>query len=144
MATQEIDVQATAEAPPEAVWRLLADSTVWPTWTPIDRIDVLEAGDAQGVGEMRMVHNGRFHIREQIVEKRAGERLTYTVEDGLPLRGYRAEIDVAPAGDGRTSIRWHTTFDAKIPGTGPLYRWALAKATQQFVSGLTERARAAA
>ncbi len=139
MATQEIDVQARADAPPEAVWRLLADSTIWPTWTPIDRIDVLEPGDAQGVGEMRMVHNGRFHIREQIVEKRPGERLTYTVEHGLPLRGYRAEIDVAAEGEGRTRIRWHTTFDAKIPGTGMLLKRQLGKLTRQFVDGLVEQ-----
>ncbi len=39
-----------------------------------------------------------------------------------------------------TDIRWHTTFTAKVPALGWLYRKALTKATQQFVDGLAEHA----
>ena len=61
--------------------------------------------------------------------------------DGLAVRNYRAEIDLeaGPGGEG-TAIRWHTTFDPKVPGSGWIYRRALQKATEQFVAGLCERA----
>jgi len=65
------------------------------------------------------------------------QRLVYTLLSGLPLRDYRAEIDLTPQAGG-TEIRWHTTFAAKLPGTGPLFRRRLAKITQQFVDGLAE------
>ena len=37
-------------------------------------------------------------------------------------------------------IRWHTTFSAKVPGMGWVYRRALLKATQDFVDGLANNA----
>jgi hypothetical protein len=36
MALKEIDVRGTTTADPDAVWRLLGDSSTWPDWTPID------------------------------------------------------------------------------------------------------------
>ena len=65
----------------------------------------------------------------------AGRRLTYVLLSGLAVRDYRAEIHLSPSAAG-TNIRWHTTFRSKMPGLGPLYRWALGKATRQFVDGL--------
>ena len=85
----------------------------------------------------RTFKNGRYRIREEIVERRPQERLVYALLSGLPLRDYRAEIDLTPQAGG-TEIRWHTTFAPKFPGTGRLFRGGLAKVTQQFVDGLVE------
>ena len=74
-------------------------------------------------------------VREEIVERDPQRRLTYTLLSGLPLRDYRAEIDVTPADDG-AAIRWHTTFRPKVPGMGWLYRKALEGRTREFVDGL--------
>jgi len=60
---------------------------------------------------------------------------------GLPLRDYRADIDLRPGAEG-TEIHWHTVFKSKVPGMGGLYRRGLAKATRKFVEGLAERAAA--
>ncbi len=91
--------------------------------------------------EIRQFETGRVTVREEIVERRPEERLTYVLLDGLAVRNYRAEIDLeaGPGGEG-TAIRWHTTFDPKVPGSGWIYRRALQKATEQFVAGLCERA----
>ena len=42
---------------------------------------------------------------------------------GVPVRDYRADIDIAPEGAG-TMIRWRATFTPKIPGTGALFACA--------------------
>ena len=66
-------------------------------------------------------------------------RLGYDLVSGLPLRDYHADVTLTPDGDG-THIRWHSTFSAKVPGTGTLTRLAL----QRFVADTAERlARAA-
>ena len=135
MAVKEIDIRATTPAAPDAVWRLLGDSSTWPSWTTVDRYEPERAGGADGRGEIRRFITGRYRVREEIVERDAERRLSYALLSGLPLRDYRAEIDLEPASDG-TAIRWHTTFRPKVPGSGWIYRRALDKLTRQFVDGL--------
>jgi len=58
-------------------------------------------------------------------------RLSYALLGGLAVRDYRADLDLTPGGGGHgTQLRWHTTFTAKVPGSGWLYLRALTKATQ--------------
>jgi Polyketide cyclase / dehydrase and lipid transport len=121
--------------PPGTSDRSQGDSSTWPAWTPIDHFELERAGGGDGVGEIRRFKNGRVTVREEIVERSAGRRLSYALLSGLAVRDYRADIDLTPTGGG-TDIRWHTTFRSKVPGMGPVYRWALGKATKQFVDGL--------
>jgi uncharacterized protein YndB with AHSA1/START domain len=135
VAGQEIDIRRTLAAPPEAVWALLDDSASWPSWTPIDEHHPVGPAGPDGTGEERRFRNGRVTVHERIIEREPGRRLVYTLLGGLALRDYRAEITLAPRGAG-TDLRWHTTFRPKVPGTGRLYRRALAAATRAFVDGL--------
>ncbi|WP_354699100.1 hypothetical protein DSM112329_04807 [Paraconexibacter sp. AEG42_29] len=137
---QEIDITKTTDAAPEAVWALLADSAAWPSWTPVDSHSEEHPGGADGTGEVRIFKTGRYTVREEIVEKQAPERLSYVLLSGLPLKNYRAEIDVRPAPGGGSEIRWHTVFAPKVPGTGGIFRRSLQKITGQFVDGLATRA----
>ena len=111
MGQQEIDVRGTTAGSPAEVWRLLGDSATWPAWTPIDAFERLQAPGPDGTGEVRRFVNGRVTVTERIVEHVPERRLTYVLLAGLPLRDYRAEIDLTPDGAG-TAIRWHTTFEA--------------------------------
>lgn len=140
MGIQEIDVSGTSAAPPAAVWRLLSDSSTWPSWTPIDEHRPERPAGPDGAGEIRSFRNGRVTVREEIVEFRPSRRLSYTLLEGLALRDYRADIDLTARTDGGTDVRWHTTFKPKVPGSGALYRRALRKATEQFVAGLVDHA----
>ena len=139
MALLDIDIRRVAAATPTQVWRLLGDSTTWPDWTPIGSVEILERGDTAGVGEVRRFQTGRVTVREQVVERQEAQRLSYTLLGGLAVRDYRADIELK-AVDGGTEIRWHTTFKAKVPGSGWLYHRALTKATKDFVDGLIEHA----
>jgi hypothetical protein len=53
-----VSVTAKTSAPRSAVYRLLADGTSWPQWSPIDRVEWKRAGHPppEGVGAIR-VHN---------------------------------------------------------------------------------------
>jgi uncharacterized protein YndB with AHSA1/START domain len=137
MGVQEIDIRRDLNREPAAAWELLSDSSTWPSWTPIDSFELAEPGGPDGVGEVRIFHTGRIAVRERIVERVPERRLSYVLLAGLAVRDYRAEIDLTPRGAG-SEIRWHTTFRAKFPGSGRLYRRELAKATEQFVAGLAK------
>src|SRR4029079_19701642 len=66
---REIDVRATSTASVDAVYRLLADGTTWPAWSPIQSYE-LEAGSGpppDGIGEIRIYRRGRTTGRDQIV-----------------------------------------------------------------------------
>jgi uncharacterized protein YndB with AHSA1/START domain len=141
MALQEIDARATTAAPADAVYALLRDGASWPRWSPLGSFELMRPGDEGGesVGAVRVFRTGRVRSQERIVELVPDERLSYVLEEGLPLRDYRADIDLAPTAGG-TQIRWHSTFHAKVPGTGPLYRWQLGKFIRQTVEGLAAHA----
>lgn len=139
MREQEIDVRKRIAAAPEAIYRLLDDSSTWPSWTPIDEFELVEPAAADGLGEVRDFTNGRVRVRERIVERVPNRRLSYVLLKGLAVRDYRADVDLSPEGPD-TVVRWHTTFEPKVPGMGWIYRRALRKATEQFVDGLEHRA----
>ena len=132
---QEIDIRVTAGTDAGAIWELLGDSRRWPSWTPIEAAEVNSPGRADGLHEIRTFKTGRVTVREEIVERIPEKRLSYRLLSGIAVNNYRADVDLAPAAHG-TEIRWHTTFDARVPGTGWLYRRALSKATKEFVDGL--------
>jgi hypothetical protein len=137
MAEQVIDRTATTAAAPSAVYALLADGSTWPGWSPIGAFELIEPGGGtpEGVGAIRLFTTGRVKSRERVVERVPGETLAYVLEAGLPLRDYRADITLTPS-DGGTSIRWRSTFRAKVPGTGWLYRWRLGSFIGRTVEGL--------
>ncbi|GAA1032977.1 SRPBCC family protein [Virgisporangium ochraceum] len=134
---QKIDRSARSAADATTVYSLLADGTTWPAWSPLDSFE-LESGDG-GLGSIRVFRTGRTVSREEVVELVPGRRFSYALLSGLPLRGYRADVDLTPA-DGGTVIHWRSSFTPKVPGTGRIYRWALGKFIQRCVEGLATHA----
>lgn len=141
MAQQVIEHSVRTTATPDAVFDLLADGATWPDWSPIGSFELIEPGDGapEGLGAVRLFTTGRHKSRERVVERRPPEAFSYVLEAGLPLRDYKAVITLTPA-DGGTTIDWRSTFGAKVPGTGWLYRWQLGKFIGQCVAGLAKAA----
>ncbi len=137
MAQQVIDRTAMTSADPSAVYALLADGSTWPEWSPLGSFELLEPGDGtpEGTGAVRLFTTGRINSRERVVECRPGEVFSYVLEAGLPLRDYKAVVTLTPAGGG-TSIHWRSTFRAKVPGSGWIYRWQLGNFISSTVEGL--------
>ncbi|MEJ7634781.1 SRPBCC family protein [Aeromicrobium sp.] len=139
MTRQEIHISGTTDADPAAVWHLLVDSSTWPAWTPIETFELERPAGQGGAGEIRRFTTGRLRLREEVIEARAPTRLTYRLLSGLGVRNYQAQVDLVRRDSPdpvRTDIHWRTTFSAKVPGLGGLYRRVIEKATQQFVDGL--------
>ena len=146
MGRQHIEVEATTTADPGTVYALLRDGATWPAWSPLGSFALERPGEdePEGLGAVRVFRTGRFTSREEIVELRPDRRFSYVLLSGLPLRGYRADVDLTPVeeGAGGTRIRWHSAFDAKLPGTGGLFRRRLGAFIEELVQGLATRAAA--
>ncbi|MFC5053952.1 SRPBCC family protein [Saccharothrix xinjiangensis] len=138
---QRVDVTVRSEAPPEAVYRLAADSSTWPDWSPIVSYERERAGDARGVGEIRVFRTkGRKALtREEVVELTPDRRVGYVLLSGLAVHDYRSSIDLAPDGAG-TVVHWHSSFEADVRGTGWLYRAVLQAVISRCAKGLAAHA----
>ena len=140
---QQIEVTAVTAAPPERVFDLLADGTTWPTWSPIERFELEREGDPppEGVGAIRVYRRGRTAGRDETTELVPGRRFGYRSLSGLPVRDYRGQVELEPR-EGGTQIRWSSSFEAKVPGTGRLMRRGIAGFLQDCANGLAAHAAA--
>jgi hypothetical protein len=143
MARQRIEHRATTTAAPATVYALLRDGSTWPTWSSIDSFELERPGadEREGVGAVRVFRGGRVTGRDTIAELVPDRRFAYTHTSNLPVRDYRGEIELEPTSTG-TAIRWVSTFEPKIPGTGWLMRRALDGFVAGLVNGLAEHAAA--
>lgn len=141
MGRQRIEHHATTTADPATVYALLRDGSTWPRWAPIDSFELERPGadEPEGVGAVRLLRGGRVVGHDEIVELVPDRRFAYTHTSNLPVRAYRGEVDLEPAGEG-TAIRWVSEFDPKVPGTGPLLRRGLDRFVAKLVHGLAEHA----
>ena len=142
MGTHHIDQSATSTAAPAEIWPLLADAATWSDWAPFTESALdrpAPSGDPNGVGAHRRFHRGRRVTREEVVAFEAPSHFAYRLLSGVRgVRDYRADVTLAPTGDGGTAISWRSTFDA-TPGTG----WLVVAVLGRFI-GQTARALATA
>lgn len=141
MPRQRIEKRATTTADPSTVYALLRDGATWPTWSSIDSFELERPGaeEREGIGAVRLFRGGRVTGRDEIVELVPDRRFAYRHTSNLPVRDYLGEIDLEPTSTG-TAIRWVSTFEPKIPGTGRLMRRALDGFVAGLATGLAEHA----
>ena len=134
---QHIDVQMHAHADARDVYALLRDGASWPRWAGIDSFQREPAGDGEpeGVGSIRVFRKGKITGRDRVAELIPDRRFSYLHLSGLPVRDYRGDVDLEPTADG-TRIRWRISFRPKVPGTGWLLRWGIARFARQSARGL--------
>lgn len=138
---REIDVRVTSSGSPAAVYRLLVDGPSWPTWTDFVRVEIERPGDGGApVGEIRINITRVTRVREQCVDAIPDRRYGYVMLEGLPLRDYRANVDIEPAPQG-ASIRWRATYVYEgPPGTGWLFHLVLSAFVARTARQLAARA----
>ena len=124
MAEQVIDQTATTTADPAAVYALLADGSTWPAWSPIDSFELLEPGDGapEGLGAVRLFTTGRHQEPRAGGGAHARRGLLLRARGGPAAAGLPGRHHAHALAGGGTTIHWRSTFRAKVPGTGWIYR----------------------
>ncbi len=141
--TQHVAIEVHTCATVSAVYALLRDGASWPGWTSIESFQLERAGEREpeGVGAIRIFRKGRVTGRDQVAELVPDRRFSYRHLSGLPVRDYRADVDLEPT-EGGTRIRWHVSFTSTVPGTGWLWRWGIGRFVRQSARGLAAYAQA--
>jgi polyketide cyclase/dehydrase/lipid transport protein len=145
MRRHHIDVRVPTEASPDVLYKLLRDGATWPTWSPLGSFELRKPADddePEGVGAIRVFRTGRVVTVERLVELVPDRRLSYELVSGLAIRDYHADVDLEPDDDGQTAIHWHSSFVAKVPGTGWLYQRSLSRFIERCARGLAAHATA--
>jgi hypothetical protein len=142
---REIDLEVQSTAGVAAVFALLADGTTWPRWSPLESVELERTGEPppEGVGAIRVNRRGRTTGRDQIVEVVPGCRFAYVSLSGVPVRDYKAAVDLEPAATGSV-IRWRASFLPKVPGTGLLMQLGIRRFLDRCARGLAQYAAAPA
>lgn len=113
MARKVVKVAARAHspAPPEDVWRLLADGATWDQWARMSESKLQRHGtdDPNGIGAIRRFRTGRLVTREEVIAFDPPRHLAYRLLKGMPVKDYRADVELTPA-DGGTDITWTSVF----------------------------------
>jgi hypothetical protein len=137
------DVTAHTSASPATVYAVIADVARWADWQLITAINPEDRQAAQDnlVGTVWVIRDRGTTTRVRITELIPGRRLSYATLSEPVSRDYRATIDLAPAAPGGTDIRWHATFQPRIPGTGRLLEWFLRPYMSKVVARLAGHAR---
>jgi hypothetical protein len=122
--TIRTEATAHSKASPATVYAVAADSSGYPRWSRIGSFEAVRPGrdGPYGVGSLRIFRTPPLKLLEEVVELVPDRLVAYTLHSGLPFRGYRADIELTPAADGGTDIRWRNTFETTWPGTGWFWR----------------------
>jgi uncharacterized protein YndB with AHSA1/START domain len=135
------EIRRTFRAAPEEVWRLVSDHESYRDWTALTRSYLEEEGHPHrdGVGALRYLGVGRIGSRERVVEFDPPRRLAYTIESGVPVRDFLAEVVLEPAPGGGTELTWSGGFTSAPPGLGPILLVGLRTAVADFVRRMGRR-----
>jgi uncharacterized protein YndB with AHSA1/START domain len=131
-------VERVSASPPERVFALLSAGDRWQEWAGpmVPRSRWAVPGDPEGgVGAVRRLGFAPFVSLERITEHQPPTRLSYEVVSRAPFRRYRSTVTLAPEGGG-TRIRWSSSFEPVLPGTGRLLLWFLRRAVTSFADHL--------
>ncbi len=113
-----VGADGTTKAPRSAVWALVADANAYPVWGPWNAGGYEPAGTGPSQPGMRQWfrYGRRTTSHERILEIDDGRRVVYTVERGIPVKDYRAEIVLRDTDDGGTHVSWRAEWDRTFLG----------------------------
>ena len=118
---RSIRVERHLDAPPDALFEILADHGRYDRFDGIRRAEVLRPGDPppNGLGAVRRVWIGPLRFEEEITAYEPPTRLDYLIVDlrGVPFRHEGGSIRLTPEGGGTDAV-WTSSFEIPIPLLG--------------------------
>ena len=106
--------EITVDRSPAVVWKLLGAFDALDVWLPPVHSSS-STGSPTEAGAIRVLDLGNnLSVTEKLLDYSSARRsYSYAfLKSPLPVRNYVATIEVNEAPQGRTVVKWHSTFDA--------------------------------
>ena len=135
-----IALERQVMAPTSRVFAVVADHECMPEWFPAREVVRRRPGSPHpdGVGAVRVVRASGLAVEEAVTAFEPGERLSWTLVAGAPLRSARGDVRLLASGGG-TRVRWSVEFETSVPGTSWLARRVFARTLARALDGLAKR-----
>jgi mxaD protein len=141
--TLSVTREVTIDSTPATVWKLVGNFNALDVWHPaISKSELKGAGTKVGARRMLTLADSNQTIIEQLTAyDNAKTSYSYTiVRSPLPVANYNGTITLNATPDGKTLLKWTSTFDAAEGGdsanatqaVGNLYDSGLAKLVNNF------------
>ncbi len=118
---RSIRVERRLDAPPEAVFEVVADHARYDRFDGIRRSELVEPGDPDpnGLGAVRWLWLGPLRFEEEVTAFDPPRRLDYLIRQvkSLPIRHEGGSIRLEPDGTGTNAV-WTSSFEIPIPVVG--------------------------
>ena len=140
MGSINYEIRRTSTAPPERVFALLSDAPNWGSWFKPAKNVTWEAGAEPPVRLVKLAPG--LTVREVVLEETEPSHHAYSIRSVIPVKDHRADVWLTATADGGTDIRWVSSCNPKLPGTGPALKLALSKAVGDLCNALVKAAEA--
>ena len=107
--------EVTIDSSPATVWKYVGDFNGLDLWHPSVRKSTL-TGKSNKAGAIRVLKlSDGQELTEKLLDYSAAKtQYTYTTIKGpFPIKNYVSTISVSPTADGKTLMKWSSTFDAE-------------------------------
>lgn len=109
--TREVTIDST----PATVWKLVGNFNALDVWHPaVSKSEINGAGTKVGTKRTLTMAGGNTTLVEQLTAYDAAKtRYSYTIVSGpLPVTNYKSTISLDATADGKTLMKWTSTFEA--------------------------------
>jgi uncharacterized protein YndB with AHSA1/START domain len=139
---RSIRVERRLDAPPDAVFEIVADHARYDRFDGIRRSELVERGDPDpnGLGAVRWLWLGPLRFEEEVTAFDPPRRLDYLIRDvkRLPFRHEGGSIRFEPDGTGTKAV-WTSSFEIPIPVIGGALDRAFKPQLERGFARLLER-----
>jgi uncharacterized protein YndB with AHSA1/START domain len=139
---RSIRVERLLDAPPEAVFEIIADHARYDRFDGVRRSELVEPGDpdSNGLGAVRWVWLGPLRFEEEVTAFDPPHRLDYLIRHvrSLPFRHEGGSIRLEPDGTGTNAV-WTSSFEIPSPLIGGVLDRVFERQLERGFARLLER-----
>jgi uncharacterized protein YndB with AHSA1/START domain len=131
--------QRQVAAPPEVVFDVLTDHRRYTEITPLRKAELEREGDPapNGVGAIRALTAVGPPMREEVLVYRPGERFSYKLLSGLPVRDHVGTVELSPSGAG-TKVVYAVRTTPTLPLVGGAFLVGMKFGIKQLLGGIAK------
>jgi mxaD protein len=105
--------EATVDSTPATVWKYVGDFNGVDLWHPsVRNCTTKGSGNAKGAVRTLTLSDGSVMVEKLLSYNAAKTTYTYAgVKGPFPIKNYQSTISLSPTADGKTLMKWSSSFD---------------------------------